>query len=100
MAVGEAGGDSSGAPDDGPGEVQQSDVAVKGEGVEVRMNEDLVNLYQLLTWIRTLLIKVSCTQRHYSSVHMSMIQNCSGSIQLTLPLPSLAPPSSILKYKY
>lgn len=61
MAVREAGGDCNGAPDDRPGQVQQGDVTVEGEGVEVRVNEDLLNLYQLLIWIRASLINGSCT---------------------------------------
>lgn len=61
MGVRQAGGDGGGAPEDGPGEVEEGDVAVEGEGVEVRMDEDLLNLYHLLIWIRSFLIIVSCT---------------------------------------
>lgn len=70
MGVREAGRDGCGAPDNGSGKVQQRDVTVEGEGVEVRMNEDLLNLYQLLTWIRTLLIKVSCSREHRLYSHL------------------------------
>lgn len=62
MLVRQAGGQRRGAPGDGPAQVQERDVAVEGEGVEVRMDEDLLDLYPLLSRIRTLLISVSCRE--------------------------------------
>lgn len=63
MGVGQADGEGGGAPDHRLSQVNESYVAVEGEGVEVRMNEDLLNLYLLFTWITTLLISVSCKDR-------------------------------------
>lgn len=58
--VGQAGRDGSGAPDNRLGQVDESDVAVEGEAVEVRVDQDLLDLYELLTWIPALLVMVSC----------------------------------------
>lgn len=69
MGVRQAGGEGGGAPGDGLGQVNESDVTVEGEGVEVRMNKDLLNLYLLLSWIRTLLISVSCRDRDMCPSH-------------------------------
>lgn len=59
VVIRQAGRDGSGAPDDRSVEVEQSDVTVKGEGVEVRMDENLLDLYQLLAWIWTTFVIVS-----------------------------------------
>lgn len=69
VGVRQTGREGGGAPDDGLSEVNESDVTVKGEGVEVRMNKDLLNLYLLLSWIRTLLIDVSCRDRDMYPSH-------------------------------
>lgn len=58
MDVGQAGWYRCGAPEDRLGQVDERNVAVKGEGVEVRVDNDLLDLYELLLWIRTLLIIV------------------------------------------
>lgn len=69
MGVRQADREGGGAPDHRLSQVNESDVTVEGEGVEVRMNEDLLNLYLLLTWIRTLLIGVSCRDRDTCPSH-------------------------------
>lgn len=66
VGVWEAGGHRRGSPDDRLCQVQQSDVTVEGESMEVRMNEDLLDLYQLLARIRPLLVIVSCTHTYGS----------------------------------
>lgn len=60
VGVGQAGGEGGGAPDRGLSQVNERDVAVEGEGMEVRMNEDPLDLYLLLACIGTLPIGVSC----------------------------------------
>lgn len=57
--VRQTGGDGRGAPDDRLGQVEQGDVAVKGVSVEVRMDDDLLDLYRLLVRIWTFLIIVA-----------------------------------------
>lgn len=60
MLVGEAGWRRGGASSEGAGQAEQSHITVKGVGVEVRMNKDLLHLDQLLAGIRPHLVKISC----------------------------------------
>lgn len=71
MGVGEAGGDCGGPLLNRPGEIEQSEVAVEGEGVEVRMNDDLLDLYLLLAWIGTLLVVVTCRHTHTQKTQLT-----------------------------
>lgn len=71
MGVGEAGGDCGGALLYRPGEIEQSEVAVEGEGVEVRMNDDLLDLDLLLAWIGTLLVVVTCRHTHTQKTQLT-----------------------------
>lgn len=62
VEVWQAGGDGRGAPDDRLSQVEQGDVAVEGVSVEVRMDDDLLDLYRLLARIRTFLIIVALNE--------------------------------------
>lgn len=59
VRVRQAGRDCGGAPEGRPGQVEQGDVAVEGVGVEMRMSDDLLDLYLLLVGIRTFFIVVT-----------------------------------------
>lgn len=61
VGVWEAGGGRGGPPDDGSGQVEESHVTVEGVGVEMRMDEGLLDLDELLPGIRTPFIVISYT---------------------------------------
>ena len=82
MGVRQAGWDRRGAPDNWLGEVEESDVTVKGEGMEMRMNDDFLDLYQLLTWIRTLLIQVPFKHKTTNKLRTCRTSTQSGQLKM------------------